>query len=115
LVKLKKAKDKYPEVNCFVTTILFTVEVPERDYSYKSTEIVKYADLHRKAISKFSSPDLMMSAGLTNARELFEEYGDVMWLPLWSSDYHGMKVSSEILILHPHLDDPNFKSSMRMK
>ena len=39
--------------------------------------------------------------GRTKLRNLLDKYGESMFLPMWNGIYHGMEVSSEVLILEP--------------
>jgi hypothetical protein len=67
----------------------------------KSSEIVKYEALHRRGMKKYKSINKLQDEGRATLRDFLDDYGQTMFLPMWSGKYHGMEVSSEVLILEP--------------
>ena len=99
--KLADSKKKYPNVRCFITIILFSIDVASRSENSSTSEIVKYEALHRRGINKFETMEKLEDEGRTKLRNLLDKYGESMFLPMWNGIYHGMEVSSEVLILEP--------------
>lgn len=107
LKKLIAAKDKYPDVNCFITMIIFTVDVSSRTTTAKTGDLVKYESTHRSGIKKYGDlGGLTMEAG-SKIRDLLNEYGEWLYIRMWTGSYHGMRVESELLILEPDFDKIN--------
>ena len=99
--KLADSKKKHPNVRCFITIILFSIDVTGSTADIKSSEIVKYEALHRRGVTKYKTIEKLEDEGRATLRNFLDDYGQTMFLPMWSGDYHGMKVSSEVLILEP--------------
>ena len=99
--KLAAAKKKYPDVHCFITTILFSIDVTSHVEIVDTRDIVKYEPLHRRGLKAHHDLDLLTDAGHMKVRELMDRYGQTMYLPMWEGEYRGMRVKSEILILEP--------------
>jgi hypothetical protein len=100
--KLADSKKKHPNVRCFITIILFSIDVTGSTADIKSSEIVKYEALHRRGMKKYKSINKLQDEGRAALRDFLDDYGQTMFLPMWSGVYHGMEVSSEVLILEPH-------------
>ena len=99
--KLVDSKKKYPNVRCFITIILFSIDVTSSTAELKSSEIVKYEALHRRGIIKYKTSNKLQDEGRAKLRDFLDGYGQSMFLPMWSGNYHGMEVCSEVLILEP--------------
>jgi hypothetical protein len=99
--KLADSKKKYPNVRCFITIILFSIDVTGSTADVKPREIVKYEALHRRGMKKYKSINKLQDEGRAALRDFLDGYGETMFLPMWSGVYHGMQVSSEVLILEP--------------
>jgi hypothetical protein len=102
--KLADSKKKYPNVRCFITIILFSIDVTSSTANSNTSEIVKYEALHRRGITKYETMEKLEDEGRAKLRNLLDKYGESMFLPMWSGIYHGMEVSSEVLILEPDFD-----------
>jgi hypothetical protein len=102
--KLADSKKKYPNVRCFITIILFSIDVTSSTANSNTSEIVKYEALHRRGIAKYETMEKLEDEGRAKLRNLLDKYGESMFLPMWSGIYHGMEVSSEVLILEPDFD-----------
>ena len=99
--KLADSKKKHPSVRCFITIILFSIDVTGSTADVKSSEIVKYEALHRRGMKKHKTLDNLKNKGSEKLGDLLDNYGQTMRLPMWRGNYHGMEVTSEILILEP--------------
>jgi len=100
--KLADSKKKYPNVRCFITIILFSIDVTGSTADLKLSEIVKYEALHRRGMKKYKTLDKLKDEGMQKLGDLLDNYGQPMFLPMWSGNYHRMEVSSGVLILEPH-------------
>jgi hypothetical protein len=107
LKKLVESKKKYPSVRCFITIILFSIDVTSSTADIKPSEIVKYEALHRRGMKKYKTLDKLKNEGMQKLGDLLDNYGHPMFLPTWSGDYHGMTVSSGVLILEPDFGKPS--------
>jgi hypothetical protein len=101
LKKLVESKKKYPSVRCFITIILFSIDVTSSTADLKTSEIVKYEALHRRGIKKYKTLNKLEDEGRAKLREFLDGYGESMFLPMWRGIYHGMEVRSEVFILEP--------------
>ena len=99
--KLADSKKKYPSVRCFITIVLFSIDVTTSSADLQTSEIVKYEPLHRRGMKKYKTLGELKSAGREKLGDFLDDYGQTMFLPMWSGIYHGMKVTSEVLILEP--------------
>jgi hypothetical protein len=99
--KLADSKKKYPNIRCFITIILFSIDVTGSTTEVKPREIVKYEPLHRRGMKKYKSINKLQDEGRAALRNFVDDYGQTMFLPMWSGVYQGMEVSSEVLILEP--------------
>ena len=99
--KLADSKKKYPSVRCFITIVLFSIDVTTSSADLQTSEIVKYEPLHRRGMKKYKTLGQLKSAGREKLGDFLDDYGQTMFLPMWSGLYHGMEVSSEVLILEP--------------
>jgi len=99
--KLANSKKKHPNVRCFITIILFSIDVTGSTADVKPSEIVKYEALHRSGVTKYKTIEKLEDEGRATLRNFLDVYGQTMFLPMWSGDYHGMKANSEVLILEP--------------
>ena len=104
LKKLIAAKNKHSDVNCFITMIIFTVDVSSRTTTAKTKDIVKYESLHRLGIKKYGDLGGLTTAAGGKIRELLDEYGEWLYFHMWTGSYHGMRVESELYILEPDFD-----------
>ena len=104
LKKLIKAKEKYPDVRCYITIILFSIDVTSNSALLRAKDIVKYEPLHRQGITKFGSLDRLEEEGRLKLIDLLNLYGDSMFLPMWRGSYHGMEVRGSVFILEPDFD-----------
>jgi hypothetical protein len=102
--KLIKAKEKYPDVRCYITIILFSIDVMNSTALLGTKEIVKYAPLHRQGLTKYEILGQLEDEGVTKLIDLLSQYGDFMFLPMWEGSYHGMEMKSSVLILEPDFD-----------
>ena len=99
--KLADSRKKYPSVRCFITIVLFSIDVTTSSADLQTSEIVKYEPLHRRGMKKYKTLGQLKSAGREKLGDFLDDYGQTMFLPMWSGLYHGMEVSSEVLILEP--------------
>ena len=99
--KLADSKKKYPSVRCFITIVLFSIDVTTSSADLQTSEIVKYEPLHRRGMKKYKTLSQLKSAGREKLGDFLDDYGQTMFLPMWSGIYHGMEVTSEVLILEP--------------
>jgi hypothetical protein len=99
--KLVDSKKKYPSVRCFITIVLFSIDVTSSTAEVKTSEIVKYEPLHRRGMKKQKTIGKLQDEGRAKLREFLDGYGQTMFLPMWRGIYHGMEVTSEVLILEP--------------
>jgi len=99
--KLVDSKKKYPNVRCFITIILFSIDVTTSSADLQTSEIVKYEPLHRRGMKKYKTLSQLKSAGREKLGDFLDDYGQTMFLPMWRGSYHGMEVASEVLILEP--------------
>jgi hypothetical protein len=88
-------------VRCFITIILFSIDVTSSTADLKTSEIVKYEALHRRGIKKYKTLNKLEDEGRAKLREFLDGYGESMFLPMWRGIYHGMEVRSEVFILEP--------------
>lgn len=102
--KLVVSRKKHPNVRSFITIILFSIDVTSSTAAIKPGEIVKYEALHRRGITKYATIKKLEDHGRAKLRNLLDNYGKSMFLPMWNGSYHGMEVSSEVLILEPDFD-----------
>lgn len=99
--KLVDSKKKYPNVRCFITIVLFSIDVTTSSADLQTSEIVKYEPLHRRGMKKYKTIGKLRDEGREKLGDFLDGYGQTMFLPMGSSLYHGMQVSSEVLILEP--------------
>ena len=98
LRKIMETQESHPEVPSFITTILFSIELPTQRHLHK---FVKYAPLHRSGMKANRDFDKLCSVGKGCLQDLLHNYGEFIWQPLWDGEYMGMRVKSEINILKP--------------
>ena len=99
--KLVDSKKKYPNVRCFITIVLFSIDVTTSSADLQTSEIVKYEPLHRRGMKKYRTLSKLKSAGREKLGDFLDDYGQTMFLPMGRGNYHGMEVASEVLILQP--------------
>ncbi len=104
LKKLIEARQKYPNVRCYITIILFGIDSTSSMALLSPKDIVKYASLHQQGIAKYESLGQLEDEGRTKLIDLLNLYGDSMFLPMWRGSYHGMEMTSLVVILEPDFD-----------
>jgi hypothetical protein len=101
--KLAEAENTYEGVKGFITIVLFSIDIDESGSSAEYREVVKYASLHRRGIKAKNGLENLMLDAHGKLIDLLDNYGDSIYLPLWTGSFHGMTVESSIHVLKPEL------------
>ncbi len=101
IAKLADATDTYAGMAGFITIVLFSIDVDESDSLAEYRDVVKYASLHRRGVKSKNGLENLMHDARGKLNELLINYGESIYLPLWTGSFHGMTVKSEIFILKP--------------
>jgi len=101
IAKLADATDTYAGMAGFITIVLFSIDIDESDSLAEYRDVVKYASLHRRGVESKNGLENLMHDARGKLNELLNNYGESIYLPLWTGSFHGMTVKSEIFILKP--------------
>ncbi len=101
--KLADAADTYEGVKGFITIVLFSIDIDESSSAAEYREVVKYASLHRRGIKAKKGLENLMHDAHGKLMDLLDNYGESIYLPLWTGSFHGMTVKSSIYVLKPEL------------
>jgi hypothetical protein len=101
LAKLVEARRKFPQAQTYITTLLFSIEFSDESTHAPIHKAVKYASLHKQGVKASGDLEKLMDSGRSAMLDFFGNYGTSMWLPLWTGEFRGLTVKSEIIILEP--------------
>jgi len=99
--KMEDTKSKFPEVDCFISVLLFTVDVSQVDKKALHNAQVTYADQHKRAIKKYGSAEGVVQFARSNLKQMLEEYGHVERKSIETDSYLGMPVFVDLFLIQP--------------
>lgn len=99
--KMKDTQSKFPGVQCFISILLFTVDVSRADKKELHNAQVTYADQHKRAIKKFESVDGVLQFARSNLKQMLEEHGSVQRKSFETGSYLGMPVYVDFFLMQP--------------
>ena len=82
------------------------IENISKNDKYSGSDIMIFVlqILYRLGIKKYGDLGGLTTAAGGKIRELLDEYGEWLYIHMWTGSYHGMRVESELLILEPDFD-----------
>ena len=99
--KMEDTKSKFPEVDCFISVLLFTVDVSQVDKTALHNAQVTYADQHKRAIKKYESAEGVVQFARSNLKQMLEEYGHVERKSIETGSYLEMPVYVDLFLMQP--------------
>ena len=100
--KLKATQDHYPEMQGFISVLLFTVDVTQLNKKALDHAQVTYAYGHGSGARKFGSALESAIQGINNLTELLAQYGEVKTAPLAVGNFLEMPVKVDLFLMRPY-------------
>jgi hypothetical protein len=94
--KLIKAKRKYPEVEIYISTVVFGINT-DAVIDYEMFNIT-YGDSHHLGLKKAGSFDELVSVARGNTTRLHELFGPTRRFPLEVGRYKGMQIEADFYL-----------------
>jgi hypothetical protein len=101
LAKLVEARRKFPQAQTYITTIVYSIEFPKDQTPTPIQKSIKYASLHKQGFKSEGDFEKLLESGRSAMLDFFGNYGETMWIPLWTGEFQGLRVKSEIILLEP--------------
>ena len=101
LNKLLELRSKYPSVNIYLSTILFSIDVSGLSQSEIDNLAIKYGSEHRLGIQEQGNFENLTGMGRSKLTEFLQPYGTVKRLPINTGKYHGLDVWADLFLLLP--------------
>lgn len=102
LKKMHQTQLKYPDVECFASVILFSVDVEKTLKVPLLNAQVTYSNKHKRGSEKYGSTAELVRIGNENLMEMFSEYGSIKQFTIESGRYLGMKVYTNFFLMKPN-------------
>lgn len=101
--KMHTTKEKYPSINTYITTILFTVDVQRASKKRIQDSAITYADSHLRGIKAHENAIELAGRGRGALSSALTSYGIVKRAPLNTGYFHEFKVEADFFLLKPEV------------
>lgn len=101
--KMYSTREAHPEVNLFISMVLFTVDVQRSTKSRVMETGIPYADTHRRAIKQHENAIELAGRGRGELSNLLSSYGVVKRASLNTGYFHEFKVEADFFLLKPEV------------
>lgn len=101
--KMKETSEKYPDVQSYITMLMFSIDVTALDRaSYPKAEI-KYESTHRQGMKKFGTLEDLAGRGRSAVSDLLSTYGIVKRYPIKVGRYLDAPIEADFYLLQPSM------------
>lgn len=101
--KMYLTRDTYPEVNLFISMVLFTIDVERSSKSRVLETGIPYADTHRRGIKQHENAIELAGRGRGELSSLLSTYGAVKRDSLKTGYFHEFRVEADFFLLNPEV------------
>jgi hypothetical protein len=99
--KMNETSEKYPDVQSYITMLMFSIDVSALDrVSYPKAEI-KYEGTHRQGLKKYGTLEDLAGRGRSAISDLLSTYGIVKRFPIKIGRYLGAPIEADFYLLKP--------------
>jgi hypothetical protein len=101
--KMYATEEKYPGINSYITTILFTVDVQRASKKRLQDSAITYANSHLRGIKTHENAIELGGRGRGALSSAFASYGIVKRASLNTGYFHEFKVEADFFLLKPEV------------
>lgn len=96
--KLKLLKSKYPDVNTYISTLLFSVDVTDLSQLEIDKLAIKYGNEHRIALHEMGNFQELISRGREIMLDFLEQQGATKLQTMKVESYHELNVEVDLFL-----------------